>query len=281
LTIGAVTNFLAKVTSIQLVLQVQCESLSIAFNVYEMIVTSFSWFIDGQKMRSGMRQQAWIVCLVLGCHLAVLALTLAHSSESVTKAVPPPTIIGVMLAPPPVAKPLQPEPVAPKPLTKPVTQPTKPVAKPIEKTTPKTTPKKTPTAKPKPRPLPKAEASEKAITAPVAEPSIPTKTEPHLPSTPSVPTIQPPSAQAQGLNNQPPVYPQLSRKKKEQGTVLLLLMVKADGTVGEVQITTSSGFSRLDQAAIQAVKRWNFQPAQQQGKSIDFWYELPLTFRLN
>jgi protein TonB len=98
---------------------------------------------------------------------------------------------------------------------------------------------------------------------------------------PSAPAIQPPSAEAQGLNNKAPLYPQLSRKKKEQGTVLLLILVKADGTVSEIKLKTSSGFTRLDQAARQAVKRWQFQPALKEGQPIDFWYELPLKFSLN
>ncbi|RVU35446.1 energy transducer TonB [Rheinheimera riviphila] len=213
-------------------------------------------------MRSGLRQQAGILCLVLGCHLAAFALTVAHSNEPTPEPEPetitPPTIVGIML-PPPVAPP-QPK---PKPLPEPKPQP-KP--------------------KPKPKPLPKAPPSEKAVSAPPVEPPPPpAKTAKAAPpkAAPAAPTIQPPSAEAQGLSNKAPLYPQLSRKKKEQGTVLLLILVKADGTVGEIKLKTSSGFTRLDQAAKQAVKRWQFQPALKDGKAIDFWYELPLKFRLN
>jgi protein TonB len=132
--------------------------------------------------------------------------------------------------------------------------------------------------------LPKAPPSDKAVSSPPLTPAPapvrPTKAAPAK-TAPTALAVQPPSAQAQGLNNQAPLYPQLSRKKKEQGTVLLLILVKADGTVGEIKLHRSSGYPRLDQAAKQAVKRWQFQPALQQGKSIDFWYQLPLKFSLH
>jgi protein TonB len=214
-------------------------------------------------MRSGWRQQVGVLCLVLGCHLAALALTAAHSNEQVPEpeTMTPPTIVGIMLAPPPVAQP-QPEP----------------------KPQPKQQPKPTPTPLPKAlsKPLPKAPPSEKAVSAPKVQPAPVTKTKaPPIKTASAEPAIQPPSAEAKGLNNKAPLYPQLSRKKKEQGTVLLLILVKTDGTVGEIKLKTSSGFTRLDQAAKQAVKRWQFQPALKDGKPIDFWYELPLKFRLN
>ena len=94
------------------------------------------------------------------------------------------------------------------------------------------------------------------------------------------PSTQLPSADAAGLNNKAPVYPMLSRKRKEQGTVWMLLLVSKDGLVTELKLKKTSGFDRLDQAALQAVKKWKFQPALKQGQPIDYWYELPLKFSL-
>ena len=213
-------------------------------------------------MRSGWRQPVGVFGLVLTVHVAALALTLAHSTEPLPEPEPetitPPTIVGIML-PPPEAK--------PQPVPQPVAQPE---------------PK--PQQKPTPAPLPKAPPSDKAVSPPKVQPPTPPVATAQVASAktaPAVPKIQPPSAEAQGLNNKAPLYPQLSRKKKEQGTVLLLILVKADGTVDAIKLQTSSGYARLDQAAKQAVKRWQFQPAQQDGKNIDFWYELPLKFQLN
>lgn len=216
-------------------------------------------------MRSGWRQPVGVLGLVLTVHVAALALTLAHSTEPLPEpeTITPPTIVGIML-PPPETKP-QPVPESePQPKPKPQQKPQ-------------------PTPKPLAAPLPKAPPSDKAVSTPKVQPTPPpvaTAKATSAKTAPATPTIQPPSAEAQGLNNKAPIYPQLSRKKKEQGTVLLLILVKADGTVGEIKLQTSSGYSRLDQAAKQAVKRWQFQPAQQDGKNIDFWYELPLKFQL-
>jgi protein TonB len=156
--------------------------------------------------------------------------------------------------------------------------------KPVEPVKPVTKVRPKPVAKPKP--LPKAPPSERAVQAPPEPPPVKTVAKTPAP-TASKPVkaqpapVQPPSAAAKGLQNGAPVYPQMSRKKKEQGTVWLLLEVKADGTVGDISIKQSSGFSRLDQAARQAVKKWQFEPARQNGKAIDFWYEMPVNFSLN
>lgn len=206
-----------------------------------------------------------ITTMVIAGHCLGLGVMLTQADTTPPKPVEPPTIVGVLLPPAPeqVIKP-QPKP-EPKPLPKP--EPVKPK-------------KRQP---PKAKPLPKAPPSERAVQAPVSEPEVvkPVKTAPAKAKPAAAPAIQPPSAEAQGLQNRAPKYPQLSRKKKEQGTVLLKLLVKADGTVGNINVAKSSGFSRLDQAALQAVKHWRFVPAKQQGKAIDFWYEMPMTFELN
>ena len=80
-------------------------------------------------------------------------------------------------------------------------------------------------------------------------------------------------------SNVAPVYPSLSLKNREQGTVVLRVLVKSDGTAGNVEIKSSSDYPRLDQSAIQAVKAWRFNPATVDGKSIDEWYEVPIIFK--
>jgi len=79
-------------------------------------------------------------------------------------------------------------------------------------------------------------------------------------------------------NNPAPAYPPQAKARHEQGTVVLRLQVRGDGTVGEVQVRTSSGSMRLDQAAAQAVKRWKFKPASQGGKPVESWAIVPITF---
>jgi protein TonB len=81
-------------------------------------------------------------------------------------------------------------------------------------------------------------------------------------------------------SNQKPIYPNMSKRLGEQGTVVLRVLVKADGNAGEVEVKSSSSYPRLDQAAIDAVKTWRFNPAKIDGKAIDEWYQVPIPFKL-
>lgn len=80
--------------------------------------------------------------------------------------------------------------------------------------------------------------------------------------------------------NTPPIYPKDSKLLKEEGTVLLLVLITTDGKVGVVEIKKSSGFQRLDVAAMEAVKLWTFNPATVDGKPVEKWFEIPITFKL-
>ena len=71
----------------------------------------------------------------------------------------------------------------------------------------------------------------------------------------------------------------MSLRLGEQGTVLLTVLVKSDGTASDVEVKSSSGFPRLDRAAIEAVKTWRFNPATVDGKPVDKSYDVPVTFK--
>lgn len=78
----------------------------------------------------------------------------------------------------------------------------------------------------------------------------------------------------------PPRYPMESRRKKEQGTVLLRLLIDTDGRVAQVSIAQSSGFDRLDQAALQAAKSWRWQPMIRDGQPVEVRGVMPIPFVL-
>ncbi len=73
---------------------------------------------------------------------------------------------------------------------------------------------------------------------------------------------------AQMVSGKPPRYPIESRRKREQGTVVLALTLGLDGAVESLTIARSSGFSRLDDAARDAVRKWRWRPMIQQGQPV-------------
>jgi protein TonB len=78
-----------------------------------------------------------------------------------------------------------------------------------------------------------------------------------------------------------PLYPARSRRRGEQGTVLLHVLIAADGAVERVELSVSSGFRDLDQTAIYTVRsRWKFVPARRDGIAIESWVIVPIRFAL-
>jgi len=76
-------------------------------------------------------------------------------------------------------------------------------------------------------------------------------------------------------------YPHDSLKAREQGMVMLLVLVGVDGKVEDIRIDKSSGYTRLDRAALNAVKTWNFNPASHGGVAQRAWAKVPISFSLS
>ncbi len=103
---------------------------------------------------------------------------------------------------------------------------------------------------------------------------------PPAPPAPPALAVTPPSFNAAYLDNPPPVYPPLSRRSGEQGRVLLRVHVTASGAADTVDLRTSSGSPRLDNAAVETVKRWRFVPARQGDQAVAAWVLVPINFTL-
>jgi TonB family protein len=73
--------------------------------------------------------------------------------------------------------------------------------------------------------------------------------------------------------NPPPVYPRVARRRNYQGTVLLDVRVTAQGTVAEVKVARSSGYSVLDTSALSSVRNWRFEPARRGSRPIETWVQ--------
>jgi periplasmic protein TonB len=77
-----------------------------------------------------------------------------------------------------------------------------------------------------------------------------------------------------------PVYPPASRRAGEQGVVMLRVLVDERGRPGDIQVMQSSGFPRLDQAALDGVRKWTFKPAKNGSTPILSWTRVQVKFEL-
>ena len=106
-----------------------------------------------------------------------------------------------------------------------------------------------------------------APVAPVSAPAI--APQPSVIAAPAPPsTVQVSDLSVRMTSGSPPRYPMESRRKREQGTVVLSLTLGLDGRVANISVARSSGFDRLDQAALSAVRKWRWAPLIQDGKPV-------------
>jgi TonB family protein len=74
-----------------------------------------------------------------------------------------------------------------------------------------------------------------------------------------------------------PDYPAISRENNEYGTVVVGILVGADGAVKNTAVMQSAG-PRLDQAALDVVKKWQFEPFQCGGHAVDALSDVSIQF---
>jgi protein TonB len=63
--------------------------------------------------------------------------------------------------------------------------------------------------------------------------------------------------------------------------VYLLVLVGPDGSVQDVKVDQSSGYRDLDRAAIEAARKWKFNPGSRDGKAVGGWVKVPVQFKLS
>jgi protein TonB len=128
-----------------------------------------------------------------------------------------------------------------------------------------------PTPAPTPPALPPQESSmPEPPTAPPAPPG---------PATPA-PVEVAPTALAYLTRSRVP-YPHDAARARQQGTVVLRVLVGPDGVPRSVEIETSSGFRSLDLAAREAVGHWTFSPGTRNGVPTTLWARVPIAFRID
>ncbi len=105
-----------------------------------------------------------------------------------------------------------------------------------------------------------------APAPPVVEPA------PPRPAPPAPPAARGPEnlgeLSAKMIAARPPRYPMDSRRAHEEGTVVLSVLLSTDGRVTDINVTRSSGFARLDRAALDAVRDWRWSPLMRDGAPV-------------
>jgi protein TonB len=200
-------------------------------------------------------------------HAGVYQHFSAMKSNSIPANAPPPVVsVSLVAAPASVTEPeLEPQPV--------VTPAPKPAAK-------------VPVAKPTPEPVKKKRVARPEPTAtPVAQPQpveVAASRVPVVESEPAMidlPVILP-RADAAYLKNPPPKYPRVMLRRGIEGTVMVSAQVFDDGSCHHVKLKESSGHRLLDEAALAAVKSWQFVPARKGDENIVAWVDIPIDFRI-
>ena len=80
--------------------------------------------------------------------------------------------------------------------------------------------------------------------------------------------------------NPPPKYPRTAIKRGYQGTTELMVLVNKNGSVDDLWLFESSGYSILDEVALQSVKNWLFTPGKKGDRAIEMWVRVPVRFQL-
>lgn len=118
-------------------------------------------------------------------------------------------------------------------------------------------------------------------TAEAPAPIVPAAPPPPVPVTRRAGPVQLPEnaiAPVPSADNLAPQYPSAARAAGIQATVILKIVVRADGSVGDVEVMR--GDEQLNSAAIEAVRQWRFSPATLDGEPITVFRVIRIPFRL-
>lgn len=217
----------------------------------------------GSALPSGVTRREIALALLAIAALHVIVITALIRAGIIET----PQVVQIIQAPlvqPPA--PEEPKPPQARKLVQPAPQPPKPV--PVLAAAP--APNETPLAV-APPPDPKPDLP--PIAAPPAPPAPPIQA-----ATP--PPVVPPRFDADYLDNPAPAYPSMARRMGEEGKVVLRVFVEASGKPAKIEVRTSSGSTRLDEAASAAVWRWKFVPARRGEETVAAWVLVPISFSL-
>jgi len=246
-----------------------------------------------------MRTPAWLRlgagALVLGLHLAFVAAFLLSKKDTPLEIPQEPAVmVSVIEAPAPQQAKAEPQPQpqppapAPQPPAPPVEEPepVEPPPPPVHHVEPLA-----PVIKPRPKPPVKPAVKPQAVIPQAAPtPPVPAPVQQAPAGTPDA------SQQAsQAPRQDEPVmvtnvefdgprpvlrYPTASRLHREEGRAIVLVRISPQGTVEKATIDTSSGFSRLDDSALDTARQARFKPLMRNGVALTAFAKLPFDFKM-
>ncbi len=76
-----------------------------------------------------------------------------------------------------------------------------------------------------------------------------------------------------------PLYTDEARRRALEGSVVLEVVVRRDGSVGNLRVVRKLG-AGLDERALEAVRQWRFAPAKRLGAAVDVVVEVSVEFKL-
>src|ERR1700761_909472 len=207
-------------------------------------------------------------------HVALLAVIMSVRHDEPVRRIESRTLTPDLWSPAPVAAPAALQSIAPPP-----PKPTPPV--------PHVKPKVQPRPTPKPTPMPLPVAASPAPT-PGAKSALPAPAAPAAPAAAAAPTIGRPTMEISAPKNvshldcniAKPDYPALSRRRGETGTAYVRFVVGLTGNLENIELKKSSGYDRLDDAALAAVRASACKPYLENGQPVRAAYSQPFDFNL-
>ncbi|RQZ24505.1 energy transducer TonB [Burkholderia sp. Bp9090] len=213
---------------------------------------------------------------VLAAHAIMLAAAWLHRNAPPPKEIEVQSITAQLIPPVPAAQPVavqsaaQPAPPKPVPREKPKVEP-----KPVQKA-----------VKPTPQPVAQSPSPTPAPAAadPTPAPAAPAPAAPAAAPGPARETMQvsaPKNVSALSCNFVKPTYPSMSRRRGETGTAYVHFIIGVTGKIESVQLQKSSGYPRLDEAALDATRASTCPPYIENGQAIRAAHTLPFNFTLD
>jgi protein TonB len=241
-----------------------------------------------QQHRISPSSRKFLIALLFSTVSHAVAITLVdHSAVPTTPALAPLRIVlgsaPPIVTPPAAAGPEQTEPT-PEPTPEPAIKsepPPEPTVKPDGVPEPAPPPperKVAQTRHPRPkRPAPSSPVEPQPATEPTTVVAALSAT---APTASAAAIISTESRKVEYLYNPPPAYPPRARRLGLEGEVLIRTRVLPNGETDRLVLERSSGYALLDDAAMEAVRKWRFRPARRGDEQIVSWIEIPVRFRL-